>query len=102
MVTTKKNQASFSQKVWEVVCAIPKGQVLTYGEVASRAGFFGAARAVGTLMKKNFDDTRPCHRVIRSDGMLGQYNRGARTKERILRAEGAVIQGGRVKRRAGK
>lgn len=93
----KNNQGSFSQKVWEVVCAIPKGQVLTYAEVAKRAGFLGAARAVGTLMKKNFDATRPCHRVIRSDGALGQYNRGAAKKERILRAEGVMIHRGRVK-----
>ncbi len=102
MVTRKNKQTLFSQKVWEVVCAIPKGRVLTYGEVARRAGFFGAARAVGTLMKKNFDDTRPCHRVICSDGTLGQYNRGAGSKERILRAEGVTVQGGRVKRGAGK
>ncbi len=98
MVTMNNKQGSFSQKVWEVVCAIPKGQVLTYAEVAKRAGFFGGARAVGTLMKKNFDGTRPCHRVIRSDGTLGQYNRGAKNKERILRSEGVVIQDGRVKR----
>ena len=98
MVTMNNKQGSFSQKVWEVVCAIPKGQVLTYAEVAKHAGFLGAARAVGTLMKKNFDGTRPCHRVIRSDGTLGQYNRGAKNKERILRSEGVLIQDGRVKR----
>ncbi len=96
MVTMKNKQGSFSQKVWEVVCAIPKGQVLTYAEVAKRAGFLGAARAVGNLMRQNFDPARPCHRVVRSDGMLGQYNRGTKAKGRILETEGVCIRNGRV------
>lgn len=96
MGISKQAQASFSEKAWRVVCAIPKGRVLSYAEVARQAGFPGAARAVGTLMKKNFDRARPCHRVIRSDGALGEYNRGKNAKERILKKEGVSIKNGRV------
>ena len=49
---------------------------MTYGEVAKRAGNPKAARAVGTLMSKNYDESVPCHRVVRADGKIGDYNRG--------------------------
>lgn len=62
---------------------------MSYGEVARRAGFPGAARAVGSLMAKNFDPCIPCHRVIRSDGRPGEYNRGGeREKRRLMLLEG--------------
>lgn len=81
---------SFADEVRKVVRAIPKGSVLSYGEVAKRAGSPGAYRAVGTLMANNFDTTIPCHRVIKSDGTLGFYNRpgGTETKRKILLKEG--------------
>jgi len=64
---------------------------MSYGEVAYKAGNPGAARAVGTIMAGNFDTTVPCHRVIRSDGKIGAYNRGGETKKRaLLTAEGAL------------
>ena len=96
MALSRNASVSFAEKVWQVVCRIPEGKVLSYGMVATQAGFPGAARAVGTLMKQNFDPARPCHRVIRADGTLGQYNRGAAAKERLLRTEGIVITKGRV------
>lgn len=80
--------ASFTQRVHTVVKRIPQGGVLTYQEVAAQAGRPGASRAVGTILKKNFDPTIPCHRVIKSDGTLGAYNRGPEEKSRKLRAEG--------------
>lgn len=74
-----------------VVSKIPKGKTLTYGEVARRVGNAKAARAVGTMLSKNFDPKIPCHRVIRSDGSLGNYNRGGtKQKREILRKEGSV------------
>lgn len=83
---------SFTEKVHEVVKKIPKGKVLTYGEVARKAGNAKAVRAVGTIMSKNFNPDIPCHRVIRSDGKIGNYNRGgAKVKERILREEGYIL-----------
>ena len=83
---------SFSEAVRTVVRAIPKGQVMTYQEVADRAGNKKAARAVANLMAKNYDPEIPCHRVIRKDGSLGGYNRGGVAKKRaILEAEGVTL-----------
>jgi methylated-DNA-[protein]-cysteine S-methyltransferase len=83
---------SFADRVRDVVRSIPKGKTMTYGEVAAYAGAPGAARAVGTIMSGNFDNTVPCHRVIRSDGKIGNYNRGgAAEKRRLLIKEGAIL-----------
>lgn len=72
----------------KIVRKIPKGKVLTYKEVAAKAGNPLAARAVARIMAANYDPQIPCHRVIRSDGKLGGYNRGGEPKKRaILRAE---------------
>ena len=85
-----KLPTSFTTRVLEVVAAIPRGSVLTYAEVASRAGSSLASRAVGNILAKNYDPRVPCNRVIRSDGQLGGYNRGAAQKKKILVAEGAI------------
>ena len=82
----------FSYVVKEIVKHIPKGEVMTYSEVARLAGNPKAARAVANVMAKNFDPNIPCHRVIRSDGSPGGYNRGGETLKRsLLVSEGAVI-----------
>ena len=87
-----KEKQSFSDVVREVVRTIPKGQVRTYQEVARLAGSPRAYRAVANVMANNFDKTVPCHRVIRSDGGLGGYNRGGISKKRaILLSEGVSI-----------
>jgi methylated-DNA-[protein]-cysteine S-methyltransferase len=79
----------FKQQVYKIVKKIPKGKVLTYGEVARKAGKPGAARAVGAFMKANYDPKIPCHRVIRADGKIGNYNRGGeQAKRAILKKEG--------------
>lgn len=83
--------AIFREKVLAVVRTIPKGETLTYHEVADRAGSPGASRAVGTILKSNYDSAIPCHRVIRSDGKIGQYNRGEEQKRLLLQKEGAII-----------
>lgn len=80
---------TFADRVRDVVRKIPKGKTRSYGEVARAVGKPGAARAVGTVMKSNYDPTVPCHRVIRADGVIGAYNRGgSEAKKRLLRAEG--------------
>lgn len=83
---------SFTEKVLDVVRNIPKGQTMSYKDVAVKAGSPGAARTVGTIMKNNFLKDVPCHRVIRSDGIVGEYNRGgSSTKLKKLRNEGVKI-----------
>lgn len=79
---------SFREKVLAVVTKIPKGKFLTYTEVARQAGSPKACRAVGNILNKNCNLKIPCHRVIRSDGSLGGYNRGVVKKKEILRKEG--------------
>lgn len=82
---------AFADKVRGIVSRIPKGKTLTYAEVAKKAGKPGAARAVGTVMKNNYDPKVPCHRVIRSDGKIGEYNRGGpKAKQALLKKEGAI------------
>ncbi|MBI2624864.1 MAG: MGMT family protein [Candidatus Nealsonbacteria bacterium] len=80
--------SSFSQKVYEVVRKIPKGGVLTYKKVARLAGYPLAWRAVGNALNKNKNPMIPCHRVIRSDGKSGGYNRGGKKKRALLEKEG--------------
>jgi len=80
----------FSQKVYEIVKKIPKGKTLTYKEVARLVGRPLAFRAVGNILNKNYDKEIPCHRVIRSDGKMGGYNRGNKKKVEILRMEGVL------------
>lgn len=83
---------NFRDKVLQIVRAIPKGQTMSYGDVAALAGSPAAARAVGTIMKNNYDPTVPCHRVIQASGKLGQYNRGGEIKKRaLLLSEGVHI-----------
>ncbi len=91
---------NFKEKVLQIVREIEKGKVMTYKEVAMRAGAAGAARAVGTIMKNNYDATVPCHRVVRSDGHIGDYNRGGREKKiELLKSEGVLIIDNKVKLR---
>lgn len=82
---------TFTEKVRDVVRKIPKGKSLTYKQVATKAGNPKAARAIGAIMRSNYNRDIPCHRVIRSDGSLGSYNRGGTARKRqILMAEGAL------------
>ena len=67
-----------------IVSKISKSKTLTYKEVASKAGNPRAFRAVGNILNKNYDPKIPCHRVIRSDGSLGGYNKGKKLKEMLL------------------
>ncbi len=80
----------FKKRVYEIVRAIPKGRTLTYKEVAKAAGRPQAYRAVGNILNKNYDPAIPCHRVVRSDGTAGGYNRGEAQKQDRLHEEGAL------------
>lgn len=87
----KDRERNFSSRILSVVAKIPRGRVLTYQEVARRAGSSRAYRAVGNILNKNHNPKIPCHRVIRSDGAVGGYNRGVKNKLRVLRAEGVKL-----------
>jgi methylated-DNA-[protein]-cysteine S-methyltransferase len=80
----------FRDRVLTVVKTIPKGKTLTYKEVARRSGRLKAYRVVGNILNANFDKSIPCHRVIRSDGKLGGYNRGMKKKAGLLKREKAL------------
>jgi O-6-methylguanine DNA methyltransferase len=77
----------FKEKVLKVVKGIKRGRTMTYKEVAFKAGNPKAYRAVGNILSKNFNPQIPCHRVIRSDGKIGGYNRGVKNKEKLLKDE---------------
>lgn len=86
-----RKQTSFSEAVYSVVKRIPKGETLTYKQVAEATGRPGAFRAVGNILNKNRDKEVPCHRVVRSDGRSGGYAMGGtQKKEKILKKEGAI------------
>lgn len=83
---------TFADTVRKVVKNIPKGKVMTYSEVAKKAGSPRAARAVANIMAQNYDLEIPCHRVIRSNGTPGGYNRGGESAKRdILVSEGVKL-----------
>ncbi|MBI4114928.1 MAG: MGMT family protein [Candidatus Niyogibacteria bacterium] len=81
----------FKEKVLSIVSKIPRGRVFTYKEVAKRAGSPKAYRAVGNILNKNHNPKIPCHRVIRSDGRIGGYNKGVIHKHRLLQKEGVML-----------
>ncbi|OGF69926.1 6-O-methylguanine DNA methyltransferase [Candidatus Giovannonibacteria bacterium RIFCSPLOWO2_02_FULL_45_14] len=81
---------NFSRRVLNIVRKIPRGKTLTYKEVAIRAGKPRAYRVVGNILNKNYDPKIPCHRVIRSDGKIGGYNRGTKNKLSLLKKEKAI------------
>jgi O-6-methylguanine DNA methyltransferase len=83
--------SEFEQAVLLKAREIPRGETRTYGWIAAEIGRPLAVRAVGTVLRKNpVPVFIPCHRVLRSDGQLGQYALGGPDAKRtILSAEGA-------------
>lgn len=83
-------EKTFSQKVLAVVAKIPEGKMLTYSQVAKKAGNENACRAVGNILNKNYRADIPCHRVILKSGKIGGYNRGVDKKMGLLKKERAI------------
>lgn len=74
----------FQRRVYLELLDIPRGQTITYGELARRIGC-RSARAVGQALKRNpFAPEVPCHRVVAADGSIGGYN-GRREGEELMR-----------------
>ncbi|MEO8273317.1 MAG: methylated-DNA--[protein]-cysteine S-methyltransferase, partial [Chloroflexota bacterium] len=85
-----RDHTPFEVAVWTKALEIPRGEVRPYGWIAAEIGRPKAVRAVGTALAHNpVPLVVPCHRVVRSDGMIGQYSMGGpAAKRRILAAEG--------------
>ncbi|MBI5732676.1 MGMT family protein [Candidatus Jorgensenbacteria bacterium] len=87
----------FAKKAYRVVKNIPKGKVSTYQAVARAIHKPRASRAVGHALKCNpYAPQVPCHRVIRSDGTVGGYARGAKKKIEFLKQEGIIVIGKKI------
>lgn len=79
----------FQERLFEALEEVPKGKVVNYGQLAEMAGSKGAARAVGSAMKKDVAEDYPCWRVVGSDGSLHESAIGGPEKQRqILKEEG--------------
>src|SRR5687768_10347683 len=85
-----RGHSPFEQDVWRKALEIPRGEVRPYGWVAAEIGRPRAVRAVGTALGHNpVPLIVPCHRVVRTDGSIGQYSLGGpENKRTILAAEG--------------
>ncbi len=87
---------SFDEKCYELLKKIPKGRVTTYKEIALALNT-KAYQAVGSAMARNPNAPEvPCHRVVNSDGKIGNYQLGVHRKIAILKSEGVEVAGGVV------
>lgn len=89
-----RGHTEFERSVWAKALEIPTGEVRPYGWVAAEIGRARAVRAVGSALGRNpVPLVVPCHRVVRSDGTLGQYSLGGPSvKRRLLAAEGVDLE----------
>lgn len=82
----------FQHEVAGALRAVPRGEVVAYGELAALAGYPGAARAVGSFCAHNrFALLVPCHRVVGAAGLGGYGATGLDVKRRLLALEGVVL-----------
>jgi len=84
---------AFEDAVIDVIGSLEPGEVVTYGEVADQAGFPGAARAVGTVLR-NCDGEIPWWRVVGAGGLIRTPRRVKQAD--LLRSEGILVAGGKV------
>ncbi len=88
------NKEGFSGKVLStLLTTVPVGRTISYAELAKKAGYSGAARAVGSVMaKNNLPLLIPCHRVIASNGSLGGFSSSIDIKNRLIDLERAIAK----------
>lgn len=90
----------FQKKVWQVLCRIPYGQMISYRELATWVGAPRAFQAVGQANGHNpLPILIPCHRVIAANGTLGGYSGGLERKRFLLHLEGHDLPAPSVPRR---
>ncbi|EPA9111763.1 MAG: MGMT family protein [Serratia liquefaciens] len=88
----ESEDASFSQRVFHIVAAIPYGKVTTYGEVARLAGSPRAARQVGGVLRRLPEGSSlPWHRVINRHGKISQQGEDFQRQRQALLGEGIVF-----------
>lgn len=98
-LTTTSDFDRWVKSVWQVVQGIPRGHVLTYGEVARLAGMSRAARRVSMAMRRAPRDMElPWHRVINSQGKISlpEDSQGYRQQKERLEEEGVVFLKGKI------
>ncbi|HEY4291416.1 methylated-DNA--[protein]-cysteine S-methyltransferase [Luteibacter sp.] len=82
---------AFQWRVWDALTRIPRGETLSYGELAAKLGVPKAARAIGRACGSNkLALLVPCHRIIREDGSLGGWRWGLDIKQQLLATERAM------------
>ncbi|QWT18996.1 methylated-DNA--[protein]-cysteine S-methyltransferase [Bacillus sp. NP157] len=82
---------AFQWRVWDALIRIPRGETLSYGELAAKIGVPKAARAIGRACGSNkLALLVPCHRIIREDGSLGGWRWGMEIKRQLLASERAM------------
>jgi len=82
----------FQRDILDALRAVPRGEVVSYGELAALAGYARAGRAVGTVCATNrFMLFVPCHRVVASNGIGGYGSAGVGVKRRLLALEGIFL-----------
>lgn len=82
----------FQRGILRELMRVPYGSVVSYGELARRAGKPGAARAVGGAMRQNpVAIIVPCHRVTAADGSIGGFSGGLNVKQSLHRLEGICV-----------
>jgi methylated-DNA-[protein]-cysteine S-methyltransferase len=92
----KKKQTDFNLRCHQLLNKIPSGRVVTYKQIAEKLGSH-AYRAVGRAMNLNKNSLEfPCHRVVRSDGIVGGFNQGVGKKISLLRKEGTLVVNGKI------
>ena len=90
-IQVRQPGAHFSQAAWKAMKKVKAGSVISYGELAERAGSPAAVRAAGSACAKNaIVLVVPCHRIVKTGGALGNYAYGLNKKEWILHHEGAL------------
>jgi methylated-DNA-protein-cysteine methyltransferase-like protein len=87
-----------SRRVVDLICAIPRGRVATYGQIAVMAGLPNGARQVARLLHSSSDAHRlPWHRVINASGGISlPSGSGGELQRALLEKEGVAFHGGKV------
>lgn len=92
-------ELSPAERILAAIRAVPRGQVAGYGHIARRAGLPGRARLVARILGDNEDPGLPWHRILCSDGRIAfpEGSEGHREQSQRLRAEGVMVENGRVR-----